>query len=435
MFVLTPPPQATSASVLRAPQLLWLLAIADTFGGLAQGFPVAQLLKSGVVAFFLIYLFASSALSVGTRLVWLGAIGYFVARLLVDYLIFLDQRVLSMQGGSTLRLLFFPLLYAYLLDQINKGRLRRAELLGCILVYGWLILASLFVGEVTGLGGVIGGRGTDMDGGKGFMIGANEVGLMLILTAPFVGADIVRHTRSLIIGAALQLLIYVLAGLHVFTKSSLISTAVSAFSVYRAFMRRGRAGRMFMFAVLAGLCIAITRLIYDNLETIETFARSTFFAALLDEGLVAFLFRGREEYISAIFPQLLEHSLNWLFLLFGAGEVYMRDLSVIPMMLAPDDGTTFEMDVFDMLGAYGLVGCAIYAGVVGMLLRQAGPRRFPAEISLAVFGILIHSFMAGHVLFSPQVTTLLALVLLYHCGTDPTTRARHGTAQQAEPSL
>jgi hypothetical protein len=395
--------------------ILYLLALADTFGGLVQGvFPASLLLRTIMIGFLLVYVFRLPSKRTGTQLLWFALIGYFLAKVMINYFIALDERVLSIEGGATLKLIYFPLLYAFLHDQLEKGRMTRAQLHSCILVYGWLILVSLMLGEVTGLGGVIGGRGAEVDAGKGFMIGANEVGLMLLLTSPFVGADMMRRTRSVVVGGLAQLLVYGVAGIYVFTKSSLVAAFVSAFSVYRSFVSRGKGARTLLWMSLLGLCVFLIMLIYDNIDAIEAFALGTFFSTLLDGNIVAFLFRGRQDYISAISPQLLDTPLSWLYLLFGSGEFYMREVSVTPLMLMPGEGTTFEMDFFDVFGAYGMVGSVLYVCVVGVLLRQAGPRKIPIEISVAIFCVMIHSFMAGHVLFSPQVTTLLALVLLYY---------------------
>ena len=401
--------------LLNATSLVYVIAVADTFGGLVQGvFPATLLLRMVMIVFLLLHVFRLSSKGSGTQLPWFALIGYFLAKVTADYFVALDERVFAVEGGATLRLLYFPLLYAFLLNQLTKGRLTRAQLHSFLLLYGWLTLASLVLGHVTGLGGVIGGRGLEMEGGKGFMIGANEVGLMLLLTAPFIGDDMIRRTRSVLVGGITQLLVYGLAGVHVFTKSSLIAVLVSAYSVYRAFICRGKQAKTLLRIGLFGIFPIVVMLIYQNLKVIEEFALETFFSALLNDGVVSFLFRGRNDYISAIFPQLRDHPQSWLFLLFGAGEFYMRKVSERPLMLMPGEGTTFEMDFFDVFGAYGLVGFGLYAWIVRVILRQAGPRKMPVEISVAIFCVIAHSFMAGHVLFSPQVTTLLALVLLYY---------------------
>lgn len=394
--------------------LVSLIAVADTFGGLFQGvFPATLLLRTTMVGFLLVYIFVAPTLRQDFKILWLVLLSYMLIRVMVDYFVLLDLQVLSLEIGATLRLLYFPLLYTYLHCQIVSGGIDHSEIRRILSLYGWLILASLMLGQVTGLGGTIGGRGLDMEGGKGFMVGANEVGLMLMLTAPFVGGDVIRGTRSVWLGGLTQLIVYALAGVHVFTKSSLIAALTSAFSVYRTLVKSDRRTKFLVRLFLISTCAYLSLLFLRNLDLIEEFVLTTFFSALLNEGLVAFLFRGREDYISAIYPQLVNHDLSWLFLLFGAGEFFMRKLSVGPLLLNLGEGTTFEMDFFDLLGAYGVVGLVLFGAVATTMLRKAGPYRIPLDIKIAIFFVLVHAFMAGHVLFSPQVTTLLVLVLLH----------------------
>jgi hypothetical protein len=143
-------------------------------------------------------------------------------------------------------------------------------------------------------------------------------------------------------------------------------------------------------------------------------AVNTFFAALFNDGVVSFLFRGRDSYINAIYPQLADHDLNFIFLLFGSGEFYMRAISVAPLMLEAGMGTTFEMDIFDILGSFGVIGSFLYSLLVYIFVRAIKPRGFLFETKLALFLLSVHAFMAGHVLFSPQVTTILAFILILH---------------------
>lgn len=394
--------------------LVGAIAIADTFGGLVQDiFPVTLFLRTLMVGFLIVYILGPSTNRQDLRILWLALIGYLLGRVSIDTIIFQDVKVLSLEIGATLRLLYFPLLFTYLHRQIERENISSGDIRRMLSLYGWLILASLLLGHVTGLGGTIGGRGVEMEGGKGFMIGANEVGLMLLLTAPFVGADMMRLLRSTWLGGLVQLIVYAAAGWHVFTKSSLIAVLTSAFSVYLAFIKVGQFSKWLVRILLLGVGIFFVSLVLKSLEAIQAFALDTFFAALLNDGLLAFLFRGRQDYISAIYPQLVEHDLSGLFLLFGAGEFFIRDLSIGPLMLDQGEGTTFEMDLFDLVGAYGVVGALLFCAVVTTMLRKSGRIRIPLDIKIVIFCVLIHAFMAGHVFFSPQVTTVLALVLLY----------------------
>lgn len=393
-----------------------VIAIADTFGGLVQDiFSATLLLRAAMISFLILYVLISVELGKVLRSLILGLLTYLFARALIDFLIFQDSKVLILEIGATLKLLYSPLLFIYLLLQINRGRIEREELRKLLTLYGWLILASLFLGHLTGLGGIIGGRGVEIEGGKGFMIGANEVGLMLLLTAPFVGADMIGRFRSVWLGGVTQVIVYAIAGWHVFTKSSLIAILTSAFSVYRVFIRLGQYAKWVVRFLLFTVSVFLLLQILKSLDAIQAFALDTFFAALLNDGLIAFLFRGRQDYISAIYPQLVEHDLSALFLLFGAGEFFIRELSIGPLILNQGEGTTFEMDLFDLVGAYGVVGMLLFFAVVTTMLRKAGPKSIPLDIKIAIFFVLVHAFMAGHVFFSPQVTTLVAMVLLYFC--------------------
>lgn len=394
--------------------LVGAIAIADTFGGLVQDiFPATLFLRTLMVGFLIIYILRPSTNRQDLRILWLALIGYLLGRVAIDSIIFQDLKVFPLEISATLRLLYFPLLFTYLHRQIERGNISSDDIRRMLSLYGWLILASLLLGHVTGLGGTIGGRGVEMEGGKGFMIGANEVGLMLLLTAPFVGADMMRLLRSTWLGGLVQVIVYAAAGWHVFTKSSLIAVLTSAFSVYCAFVKLGQFSKWLVRILLLGVGIFFMSLVLKSLEAIQAFALDTFFAALLNDGLLAFLFRGRQDYISAIYPQLVEHDLGGLFLLFGAGEFFIRDLSIGPLMLDQGEGTTFEMDLFDLVGAYGVVGALLFCAVVTTMLRKSGRICIPLDIKIVIFCVLLHAFMAGHVFFSPQVTTVLALVLLY----------------------
>jgi hypothetical protein len=420
------PVEGTSVRCGHVHYLIFVLALVDTFGGLVQNlFPASLVLRACLVVFLLGHLAVTSMHRQRAMLLWSAVLLYFVVRLLVDFLRDPEQRLLSIEGGATMKLLYFPLLYAYLKTQFDKGNLTNGDLRRGVFWYGVLVLASLLLGGLTGLGGEIGGRGVEIEGGKGFMIGANEVGLMLILTQPFLLYWLTAKSRSVLFSGLAAMATYALAGAYVFTKSSLISTCVAIFSAIRGF-RKGRAAtRALVWTGLALLVFFAVRTIVANTDAIEEFARNTFFSSLLNGGIISFLFRGRQTYIDAIFPQLLDHDMNGLFYLFGAGEHFMRGISVAPLQLLPDEGTTFEMDFFDLFAAYGLVGTVLYCSVVWHLIKRSNIRKLPADVWLAIICVLGHAFMAGHVLFSPQVTTIFALLLLSYAGPEPQVTPNH----------
>lgn len=395
--------------------LIYLIAVADTFGSLFQSYlPVALLLRAILMVILVGHMAGMAANAHPQAQAILILSLYLLIRLVVNFILNQESRLLFVEGGATLRLLYFPLLLLYLQDQLKKNRLTSNDLLNIVLTYGWLVLFSLLLGNITGLGGSIGGRGKDIEAGKGFMIGANEVGLMLLLTTVYVGDSIGRLLHSRILGGLLQLVCYSLAGIHVFTKSSLAAAVVAWGAAYKLFVKHGPRMAFLIRISIIALVVGIIWQIQRNIDAIDAFLNGTFFSALMNEGPLTFLFRGRDSYISAIYPSMINNDVSWIFFLFGAGEYFMRQVSSVSLILDPATGTNFEMDFFDLFGAYGIFGLSGYVLVIYYLLRSGGPFSIPALTKVALVGTFIHAALAGHVLFSPQVTTLLALIILMH---------------------
>jgi hypothetical protein len=393
---------------------LFIIAISDTFGGLTQDYlPLSQLLRAVMFIYLITYIVVASV-KLELKVVVLSLIFYLTIRVFIDYLILLDEYALFMELGSTLKLIYFPLIAVFIQSELIRARLNKNKVKFLISFYGWLILASLFLGYVTGLGGEISGRGTLIEAGKGFMIGANEVGLMLLMTAPFVGYDLTLRTGSTVLGSISQLIIYVVSGFYVFTKSSLVAMLTSTFSVYLRLTSYKKIIKWLIRIIIYILSIFTAIFIFKNLELIKFFINKTFFSALIDDGLVMFIFRGRQDYIEAIYPELIKNNFNWVFILFGSGEYFVREISLSSLSLMKGEGSMFEMDLFDFIAAYGICGFLILSIVIFTYIKNVKFIKIPIIIKIIFIFVLMHSFLAGHVIFSPQVTTILVLITSYY---------------------
>lgn len=411
-------PRAVAALPLAALPL-YATGLMDTFGGAVQGvFPAALLLRGLLIVVFLGWALQGPGVRLDFRRLVTASLLYFCVFLFLHFLIDFNTGAVSLEASATLRLLYGPLLACYVAACLITRQLLPEDARRVILTYGWLILLSLLLGHVTGLGGAIGGRG--LEAGKGFMIGANEVGLMLLLTCPVVVSDLQRRLRQPALVAAVALAVYGWAATHVFTKSSLFVPVVCAATIFALCQRAGGWTLRIGYLALAAGGTAIAMAILSQLDLILAFAQSTFFRSLFDDGLIVFLFRGRQDYIEAMYPQLAGHDLSPLFWIFGAGEFHVRAISEAPLMLARGEGTTFEMDVFDLLACYGIVGTAVYAVLLRRAIAPIVRARLGWPLRITVIAVLIHGFMAGHVVFSPQVMTLL--ILLAAASTAPALR-------------
>lgn len=398
---------------------LYATGLTDTFGGAVQGvFPAALVLRGLLIVVFLAWALQGRGVHTDLRRVITGSLLYFSVFVFLHFLIDFNAAAVSLEASATLRLLYAPLLACYVAASLTTGHLLAEDARRVILAYGWLILLSLLVGQITGLGGAIGGRG--LEAGKGFMIGANEVGLMLLLTCPVVVADLHRRLRWTALVAIIALPLYGWAAAYVFTKSSLFVPIVCAAAVFALCQRAGGWSLRIAYLLLIAGSAVVVSTVLNQLDLILTFVQSTFFQSLFDDGVVAFLFRGRQDYIEAIYPRLAGHELNALFWIFGAGEFHVRAISEAPLMLVRGEGTTFEMDIFDLIACYGIVGTMVYAMLLRRTMAPIVRARLDWPTVLAVMAVLIHGFMAGHVVFSPQVMTLL--ILLAAASTAPALR-------------
>ena len=398
--------------------LLYVIAVADTFGALLHNYiPIALVLRAIMVCVMIYYFLNSNSKETRNLKILTGCLSaYLLLRVVIDAILFQESAALILEAGSSIRLMYFPLLFLFALEGVRRGFFVQERARNLLLFYAVLIFVSLILGEITGLGGVIGGRGATVEGGKGFMIGANEVGLMLILVTPIVALGLPRKLRGAYLPSALNISLFVWAGYYVFTKSSMMSVLTAAYSSFLMLVRRGRGHMIFVLMMVGAGLFYLVKKVIAAWSGILYFLSDTFFNALIEGGVVQFLFRGRESYINAIFPQLVNSEYNWLILWFGAGEFYVRKISVEPLHLQHGAGTTFEMDFFDLFASHGLVGFSLYAFLVIYMLMHAKFKGLPSNVMMVLVMVVAHSFMAGHVMYSPQVTTLVVLTLFCFSG-------------------
>jgi hypothetical protein len=308
--------------------------------------------------------------------------------------------------------LLFPLLLIFFINYCFKfGILTKEKIKKVLHLYTLLIPLSLIIGFLTGFGGEIAKRGTLMDGTKGFMIGANEVGLMLLLTSSFLGSFLINFIKYQVFNSIVSVILYSVCGIMVFTKSSIISVFVNLLSeCLRTFKIYNKKTVSFFVTLLV---VILFFLIISLKDSIIELGNQTFFSSLLQNNYLDFLFRGRISYVEAIYFPLVSSCYNWFYFLFGAGEFIIRHTSEIPLQLAHGKGSTFEMDLFDLFGFYGVFGTVCYITCTSFCFFNLKPK-FPLYIKICLFCTLIHSLLAGHVVFSPQVTTIVVLITSFY---------------------
>lgn len=390
--------------------ILYIIPVFDTFGLLVNNyFPVLIVSRSLTFALACLIVFNSSQVQKGVKLLLVIYIIYTLFSICIHSSL-VNVDAFAMEISTFIKLLYFPMSFLSLYVLFKDERIVLADMVNVIFRYALLIFSSLIIGVITGYGGEITGRGADIEASKGFMIGANEVGLMLLLSIPFFIKRLSRFIsffKSNLVGLAL----YSISGIIVFTKSSLIAVVVALLIFLNNLNQFSRNKRIILksliFSILAGLVLYA----YRKLSEVVDFMTSTFFATLLEGDFVSFLFRGRQNYIDAIFPQLYENCNNWLFFLFGVGEYYIRKISEVPLSLKAGQGSLFEMDFLDLFAMQGVIGFILFITLLYYIIRLSKVTKQRMHLFIISLTFL-HSFMAGHVIFSPQVTSLISFILI-----------------------
>lgn len=266
-------------------------------------------------------------------------------------------------------------------------------------------LSSLFLGSLTGFGGEIAGRGALLSGSKGFYIGANEVGVILCIAVMLIFLAKLPNRFQLV-----YLLSITISGVIVFTKSSLAASLLSIILLSLNFR--------FLKIVFFIMGVEFIYLASSKIDKIMYFIENTFFRDLLVDP-ISFVLRGRQTYIDAFFESATFHEnflMSFKQVIFGNGDYTTARWIGRSLEITSDAGirTTFEMDFFDLLSGFGVLGVAFILVIIWhcakkLITFQADCRLF---IKICVIAILAHSFLAGHVLFSLQVTVLLAITYI-----------------------
>jgi hypothetical protein len=390
--------------------------LADCFGALTSSFfSLSQLVRALIFILSIFFIFTSSKTNVSFKITCLFFLLLSITLALFHFAFHGAIEGVVMELTTTLKLLYFPIVTSALYILVNnRDNIFSIGVIEKFLIfYGVLIVLSILIGDITGLGGVINGRGTGIEASKGFLIGANEVGLMLILLFPLL-YDWSKGFKKILFMPLLVTSAFTYSALTVFTKSSLATLVVI---LQKWYSQAKFISQIFYISIFVSFP---TYFLMRYWDTVATFLSSSFFNTLMEGDLIGFFFRGRQTYIDAIVNPSIEHSFSYLFPVFGMGEYLMRKISEAPLLLQPGKGSTFEMDFFDLIGFYGM-GSIAYFFLILKTLNFIQYSNQNNKYLFSCFLVMVHSALAGHVIFSPQVTVLLASICVISSKTQVNT--------------
>lgn len=331
---------------------------------------------------------------------------YSLFMLLIQLFFYSQNLHLSLNSWLRLMIPFFLFVSLGSLFRFYEAKIRYALYLSLgTLIF--LAIFSILLGAFSGMGAEIGGRGTDIAGNKGFFIGANEVGILLLILLIFV-----NRMRSDYIRIFLLLAICV-CGVIVLTKSSLVASCFAAVFIVNRYV-------YVKFFLMLGFTLLFSFYWSTIFEQAIIFTTGTFFD--LNQGIVQFLFRGRQVYMNAFFSGIdFDSYFNLIRLFFfGFGENFVADVIAKGIDIPVGRRSTFEADFLDLFFSYGLCFFILYISLVYVFVKNFFSSLYFLEKTVVSL-ILIHSVMAGHVIYSPLVTITIVLMYFYLSKNQKTT--------------
>lgn len=258
-------------------------------------------------------------------------------------------------------------------------------------------------------------------GSRGFMTSGNDLGLVMVLTVPFLFINFKEKARWEKLINVFCLFIVVL----ITTKAAFI-----AFGIGFIFLNKelwDKSVKVFVTVNLLLLAI-VSVFIIIYLEDITKVL--DIYKALIDENIFSFLFRGRNE-ILLLFNDLFENKYNTFEKIFGKSP-YLYKLE-LGNYFVPGSLLAVEMDPPDLIGSFGFFGMTtIYSFyIINFVFMHKNITKDKKIIILSYLMFFVHSFFAGHAIITAIVGTYSGSILaLYSLKTTNNNRSINGIKEK-----
>lgn len=127
--------------------------------------------------------------------------------------------------------------------------------------------------------------------------------------------------------------------------------------------------------------------------------------------IITFILSGRNKFLTVAYEGFI-NNLSILSLVFGIGSYFNQEL--ISSALGFPTIKNIEMDFFDILFSYGIIGVLLTYGIVIYIviknMNKIIKERLTGEI-ISVISMIVFSFLAGHVFQDAMSATYLAIVV------------------------
>lgn len=353
-------------------------------GGIFSPSQLGRVIGTAILVYYC-YLFKVSKL-------WIIPLFYLVLVELISSIWFSNSIFAFTYGIVTA----YKIIYLYLLSLVFIKLFRESFDLITFIEYFKLNLTivgiSLIIATMTGLG-----TDTYTGGGlgvKGFFSSGNALGFylgsgLLILLA-------IRRTALNVKITTKHILFLCFCTIIVGTKTAIIFSLVTVLILlYES---------KYKYVLVLSLFFILYFYFNYLLKTLSELFTVLVFRFENAPSIISFIASGRLEYVTNAIDTFFSQDNSWLRILFGSG-------AFVSFRVPSESGVfdTLETDIFDVLFMYGLVGCIVFSVTMMWLVYWL---RVNGIFFIVAVLLVLHSFIAGHVLFNGMSSTLIAILYL-----------------------
>ncbi|WP_052952074.1 O-antigen ligase family protein [Paraclostridium benzoelyticum] len=248
-------------------------------------------------------------------------------------------------------------------------------------------------------------------GSKGFFYSNNELSIVVSILFIF-AIDKLYNNFSL-----KNLSILLLVGISLLSIGSktgmIIPMIISIIYLIKSFIdkeNRQKFRNFMIIAILGSLIILI--FICPNL--ISEFINRQLYLYSIDGGSILYaILSGRNEFLSIIYVYFVESNHKIMTLIFGYGEYVKNRIIASGLSSEYNPGVlkSIEMDFFDIVFGYGIIGVIlVYGYFIEAFIKNYSLKKERFKYTIAFISIMFLGFLSGHIFYSAMSGSMLAIV-------------------------
>lgn len=355
--------------------------------------------------FFLIYLFVLSMKYFDKKVFrYCLLVGiYFGVFLLLQY-VTKGSSFLMLEAQNLFRTFYFPFVFSFLilLDRKNVFKLKSKYLVMILFLY----LFFLVIPTLTGLG--FDSYAHSKSGNIGWFYSTNEIGGILAILGPFL---LVYLKKQNWIVRIFSILFYLMGIFVLGTKVPMLAFGIMICFFLGVFFKKLFQKREWKKIAIGGVCSILCAILFSfaviqssfykniqiHLDFLEIHQVSDLFTF---HHIDHFIFSERLSFLVETHSLYQSSSLISKVFGMGIGVSTLDGASSMKMI---------EMDYFDVFYHYGILGTILFVLPFFLFLRK---RKYQMDEVISIVLILLLALFSGHILVSPSVSVLAALVLI-----------------------